>query len=264
MEWIESWRDLPDRLRGAVTAMGAFDGVHLGHQAVIAEAAAVARRLAAPLAVLTFDPAPKAYFNPGLASERLMDADQFERALGALGVERIYLLPMKALSQLSSAAFARDVLSEGLAVRHVAVGFDNTFGRDRAGPDVMAAYGRDLGFTTSVTGEVSDDAGAKICSTAVRAALRRGAPHDATRALGRAFAIRGPVTETADGYDLRLDDYIAPRPGRYRVAARLASGERRPGEATILSGALRARLDGPLADVLETELLAFLGDAHSG
>lgn len=267
MEWVEDWKDLPARLRGAAVAMGAFDGVHLGHQAVIAQAAKAAHALGAPLAVLTFDPAPKAYFNPGRAAERLMDADQFERALGALGVERIYLLPMKALSHLSSAEFAQDVLWDGLGVRHVAVGFDNTFGRDRAGPDAMAAYGAALGFTTSIADEVSDAAGDKICSTAVRQAIRQGEPQAAQRALGRAFAIRGERLEAdADGYSQRLGDYIAPRPGRYAVAARLAGETRQLGQATIAGDRMQVRLaDGqtPSVAVLETELLAFLGAAES-
>ncbi|WP_176695903.1 adenylyltransferase/cytidyltransferase family protein [Phenylobacterium immobile] len=263
IEIVCEWRDLPERLRGAVVAMGVFDGVHLGHQAVIAQAAKVARELNAPLAVLTFDPAPKAFFNPDRACERLMDSSQFESALSALGVERIYLLPMKELSHVSSADFAQQVLRDGLQVRHVAVGFDNTFGCDRAGPEAMAAYGVELGFTTSVAAEVIDGSGAKICSTAVRQALRAGALEDAERALGRVFSIRGDVSAQTDAaYKLTFGDYIAPRPGAYAVRTRLADGVRL-GLADITERTMDVRLaDGdfsPAHRVIETELVAYLG-----
>jgi riboflavin kinase/FMN adenylyltransferase len=264
IEVVYDWRDLPARLRGAVVAMGVFDGVHLGHQAVIAQAAERARELGAPLAVLTFDPAPKAYFNPDRASERLMDHAQFEAALSAMGVERIYLLSMKALSHVTSADFAREVLRDGLAVRHVAVGFDNTFGCDRAGPEAMADYGAQYGFTTSIASEVMDATGEKVCSTAVRQALRRGAPDEAERALGRAFAVRGAASaQTKDGYRVTLNDYVTPASGAYAIRARLATGERRSGVAQISDGAMQVRLsEGAASVVVETELVAFLGMAN--
>jgi riboflavin kinase/FMN adenylyltransferase len=123
------WRDLPEALRGASVAVGAFDGVHRGHQAVIAGAKAAAERLGAPLGVVSFDPHPRRWFQPEAAPFRLMTADQMARALAPLGVDILYLLPFDGeMAGMSDADFAEQVLAQGLGVRHAAVGVDFTFG----------------------------------------------------------------------------------------------------------------------------------------
>src|SRR5690606_22064722 len=149
---ITGWTELRDADRGAAVAMGNFDGVHRGHQQVIALAARAAGELGAPLGVITFDPHPRVYFRPGEPAFRLMKPDQQARALEALGVEILYVLPLDAaLAGMTDREFATRVLHEGLGARHVAVGFDNTFGKGRSGnPDTMRAYGRELGFGVSV------------------------------------------------------------------------------------------------------------------
>ena len=96
VEVIRGWRDLPASQRGAAVAVGAFDGVHRGNQAVIASARAAAQRLGAPLAVVSFDPHPRRLFQPEAAPFRLMTADQMARALAPLGVDRLYLIPFDA------------------------------------------------------------------------------------------------------------------------------------------------------------------------
>ena len=90
MEIVRDWRGPPATLKGAAVAIGAFDGVHRGHQAVIAEARAAAERLGAPLGVVSFDPHPRRWFQPDAEPFRLMSTDQMARALAGQGVQRLY------------------------------------------------------------------------------------------------------------------------------------------------------------------------------
>src|ERR1700742_4045206 len=158
---IRGWRDLPAEDRGAAVAMGNFDGVHRGHQQVIALAAKAAGELRCPLGVITFDPHPRVYFRPDEPAFHLMKPDQQARALEALGVDILYVLPLgPELAQMTDREFATKVLHEGLGARHVAVGFDNSFGKGRTGsPQTMQAYGAEMGFGVSVAEAVEDSAG---------------------------------------------------------------------------------------------------------
>ena len=192
MRIVRSWKGLEAVDRGAAVALGNFDGVHRGHQHVIALAAKAAGELKAPLGVVSFDPHPRRIFQPDAPAFRLMKAGQQERALAALGVDVLYLLPFDAeLANLTDRAFAEEVLHRGLGVRHVAVGFDISFGKNRTGsPETMAAYGREMGFGVSIAA-AAGDAGQdeKYSSTGVRDALREGRPELAAHILGRPFAI---------------------------------------------------------------------------
>jgi riboflavin kinase/FMN adenylyltransferase len=278
---IRGWTELTDADRGAAVAMGSFDGVHKGHQRVIALAARAAKDLGVPLGVITFDPHPRAWFRPGEPAFRLMKFDQQARALEALGVDILYVLPWDAeLANMSDREFAARVLHEGLGARHVAVGFDNSFGKDRTGtPQTMRQYGEELGFGVSVAEEVTDGEGDKYSSTAVREALREGRPEEAQRVLGRPFAIEGAVQRGRQlgrklGFptaNVPLDDYVVPRFGVYATRTRLQDGRRLPGVANIgvnptVEGITRPLLEVWLFDfdediydqVIETDLIAFL------
>ena len=149
---IRGWKDLPAGDRGAALAMGSFDGLHRGHQQVIALAAQAAAELGVPAGVITFDPHPRVYFRPGEPAFRLMRPDQQARVLESLGIDNLYVLPLDPeLANMSDRQFADRVLHQGLGARHVAVGFDNSFGKDRTGsPESMRQYGRELGFGVSV------------------------------------------------------------------------------------------------------------------
>lgn len=278
---ITGWKGLPPEDRGAAVAMGAFDGVHRGHQKVIALAHDAARRLGRPLGVITFDPHPRAYFRPDEPTFRLMKPDQQARALEALGVDILYVLPWDpTLADMTDREFAAEVLHEGLGARHVAVGFDNSFGKGRTGtPDTMRRYGEELGFGVSVAEEVTDASGEKFSSTAVRDALRDGRPEEAARILGRPFAIEGEVVRGRQlgrklGYptaNVALDDYVVPRFGVYATRTRLPDGRKLAGVANIgvnptVEGVIAPRLEVWLFDfdediydqVIETDLVAFL------
>lgn len=280
IEIIHGWTALDDDQRGASVALGNFDGVHLGHRAVIGQAAAAARALNVPSGVVSFEPHPRRWFQPDAEPFRLTTIGQQARALEALGVERLYLLPFDAtMASLSDEAFARFVLAEGLGVRHVAVGFDITFGKGRTGsPERLAAYGRDLGFTVSVTDALCSSEGSKLSSSAVREALMGARPDQAAAILGRPFAIEGEVvhgdkrgrTIGVPTANVRLGDYVRPAYGVYATRTRLPDGRVLDGVANL---GVRPMFQAPepllevwlfdfaediYGQVIETELIAWL------
>ncbi len=283
MKILKTWKDLAPQDRGASVALGNFDGVHRGHQSVIALAARAAQAGGGKLGVISFDPHPRRIFQPDAPAFRLMSADQQARALAALGVDLFYVLPFDAeMASLSDAEFARQVLHEGLGVRNVAVGFDISFGKGRTGsPATMKTYGQTLGFGVSVAEAVGEAQGAKFSSSAVRDALRDGQPEVAARILGRPFAIEGMVEHGRQlgrklGFptaNVALSDYVTPRFGVYATRTRLPDGREIAGVANIgisptVDGVTAPRLEVWLFDfdediydqVIETDLVAFLRD----
>jgi riboflavin kinase/FMN adenylyltransferase len=277
---IHGWRDLDPGAQGGALALGNFDGVHRGHQQVIAGAAKAAAALPAPLGVITFEPHPRRWFQPDAEPFRLMTLEQQARALEALGVERLHVLPFEAeLAAMSDEAFAEQVLHQGLAARHVAVGFDITFGAGRSGdPETMRRYGERFGFGVSVAPRIDAPDGVKLSSSAVRAALAAGRPEAAAVILGRPFAIEG-VVQHGDkrgrtiGFptaNILLGDYVQPAFGVYATRSRLPDGREITGVANLgrrptVEGT-EARLEVWLFDfdedlygvTLETDLVSFL------
>lgn len=276
---VHGWKHLDPADRGASVALGNFDGVHLGHQAVIGMAADAARDKGCPLGVITFDPHPRRLFHPDEPSFRLMTLDQQARALEALGVDRFYVLNFDfEMASFSDREFAQFVLHEGLGVNHVAVGFDISFGKGRTGsPALMKAYGEAFGFGVSVAEAVGEGEG-KYSSTGVRDALRDGHPDAAAAILGRPFAIEGVVRRGQQlgrqlGFptaNVFMADYVTPRLGVYATRTRLPDGRLLPGVANIgnnpTTGEVETRLEVWIFDfdedlygqVIETELHAFL------
>lgn len=224
-------------------AIGAFDGVHRGHQAVIAAARAEAKALSAPLGVVTFEPHPRRWFQSGAAPFRLMMPDQMARALEPLGVERLYSLPFDAeMAGLSDTDFSRRVLSDGLGVRHVAVGFDFSYGKGRTGsPRSLCQQGEALQFGVTVVDRFDDSDGLKLSSSAVREALHAGDMARAAAILGRPFAIRGEVihgdkrgrTIGVPTANIAMADYMRPAYGVYATRTRLADGQWYDGVANL-------------------------------
>ena len=277
---VTDWRDLPQDLRGAAVAIGAFDGVHRGHQAVIAAARQAADSLGAPLAVVSFAPHPRRWFQPDAVPFRLMTIDQMVRALAPLGVERLYLLAFDAdMAAMTDEQFAVEVLAgpqaaqgalghqNGLGIRHAAVGFDFTYGKGRSGsPEGLRRHGEQLGFTVSVIDRLDDPDGLKLSSSAVREALKAGDMARASAILGRPFAIQGEVvhgekrgrTIGVPTANVRLGDYMRPAYGVYATRTRLADGRVIDGVANL---GIRPmfEIEEPL---LEVWLLDFSGDLY--
>ncbi len=237
---IEGWRGL-DPTEGGSVALGNFDGVHRGHRQVIATAAKHARALSAPLGVVTFEPHPQRWFQPDGEPFRLTNTDQLGRLLDGMGVDRLYVLPFNGeMAEMSDKTFARDVLALALGVKHVAAGFDVTFGRGRAGDAAkLAAYGERFGFGVDIASPLTDAQGLKCSSSAVRQALRDGRMEDAAKMLGRPFALEGVVVHgnklgRTIGFptaNILMEDYVRPAFGIYAARTRLADGREVPGVA---------------------------------
>ncbi|MFC7378486.1 bifunctional riboflavin kinase/FAD synthetase [Brevundimonas sp. GCM10030266] len=280
MQIVRGWRDLPAAQRGAAVAIGAFDGVHRGHQAVIALAREAAARLGVPLAVVSFDPHPRRWFQPEAAPFRLMTPDQMARALEPLGVDRLYLLPFDGeMAAMTDEQFAREVLGDGLGIAHAAVGFDFTFGKGRTGsPEALRRYGETAGFTVSVAERLDDADGLKLSSSAVREALKAGDMTRAAAILGRPFVVEGEVihgdkrgrTIGVPTANVSLGGYMRPAYGVYATRTRLPDGRLIDGVANLGVRPMYPTED-PLLEVwlfdfnedlygqtVETELFAFL------
>jgi riboflavin kinase/FMN adenylyltransferase len=277
---VERWRELPPEARGAAVALGEFDGVHLGHRAVIALAADAAKAKSAPLGIISFDPHPRRFFQPDAEPFELMTRGQQARALGALGADLLYVIAFdEPLAHMSDEAFAREVLARGLGARHVAAGFDITFGWGRTGnPAALERYGEAFGFSVSIAPKLGDEDSAKYSSTAVREALKAGRPERAAEILGRPFAMEGMVVEgqhlgRALGFptaNVSAGAYVRPKLGSYATRTRLADGRVFPGVANFgenpATGRVEARLETHLFDfdedlygqTIETELIGFI------
>ena len=195
-------------------------------------------------------------------------------------MKRLYVLPFDAeLAAMSDAEFATQVLHDGLGARHVAVGFDITFGAGRSGdPGAMVRYGEQLGFSVSVATRIDSPEGVKLSSSAVREALAAGRPDVAAAILGRPFAIEG-VVQHGDkrgrtiGFptaNILLGDYVRPVFGVYATRTRLPDGREIPGVANLgrrpTVGGTEERLEVWLFDLnedlygqtLETGLIHFI------
>jgi riboflavin kinase/FMN adenylyltransferase len=257
--------------RGAAIALGNFDGLHKGHQAVIAAARAAGAALGAPLGAAVFDPHPRRFFAPDAEPFRIMSDSVRDRLVEQeQGVEILYRIPFdQALSSMDDRAFARMVLAEDLGVAHVAVGADYRFGRDRVGDaESLARLGRELGFGVSVVGPVGDGGTERVSSSAIRAAIRDGDMAEAARLMTRPWIVDGVVERGgrrghAIGFptaNMSLGELVRPKLGVYAVTARIdGETEERLGVANI---GRRPTFGGDVDERLETHLFDFKGDLY--
>lgn len=269
MDLFDRYWDIPPHARGSVVALGNFDGVHRGHQAVIAaaRAAADARSLAA--AALTFEPHPRAFFAPDAPPFRLTPPRLKAERLGALGLDLLYVADFDAaLAGLSAEDFARQVLAERLAARHVVVGDDFRFGQGRAG-DVAALtrFGDALGFSVEALAPVGGEA--VYSSSAAREALRDGRPEAAAEILGAWHRIEGRVEEGDRrgrelGYptaNLALDGVLLPAFGVYAARVDVRDGARAGRYDGVASLGVRPQFNKTVPN-FETHLFDFSGDLY--
>jgi riboflavin kinase/FMN adenylyltransferase len=262
-------------------ALGNFDGVHGGHQAVIAAAA----DQGLPLAAAVFDPHPRRFFQPDALPFQLQTSAQRARALAHCGVQELFEIPFdRALSQLNDREFAASILRDQIAARHVSVGADFRFGTGRTGDvESLRRLGAAFGFGVTAVAPVRHD-DVRYSSTAIRDAIVRGAMKEAAVLLSRPWAVEGAVQRGFQrGRDLgfataniALGDYVRPRLGIYAVRVDLGDGVWLPGVASVgvnpTVGALPEPLleahlfdfDAELYDrVIEVQMIAFLRDeAH--
>lgn len=277
MRIFRHYRDIPASCRGAVVAMGNFDGFHRGHQAVIAEAGHLARRLGVPLAVLTTEPHPRNFFNPDLEPFRLTPFASKSRHLEAFGVDVLVVLSFDAaLAHMSAQDFVLDVLKGGLGVSHVVVGYDYRFGQGRGGGvDVLRWMGEmeDFGVTVmppiGQQGALAPGDNLAFSSSKIREALKAGDVRAATRALGHWWSIEAGVSQgdrrgrTIDfpTINLPLDEYMKPRLGVYAVRVNLAEGPHAGCYDGVANIGRRPTFDGEDI-VLEAHIFNFSGDIY--
>lgn len=258
---------LPASGRGGILAIGNFDGVHRGHQAVIAAARKVADTQGAPLGVMVFDPHPRVFFAPDTPPLRLTQLQTRARLLAEAGADFTLALPFTAeMAARTPAQFIDDILRDALDVRGVVVGHDFRFGKGRAGTtDDLAAAG---GFEViTIDAQTPDEKDAPpYSSSAIRAALQAGRPREAAAQLARTWTIEG-VVETGDrrgqtiGFptaNIALGDYLRPAFGVYAVRVETGDGTRLEGVANL---GLRPTF-GTDAPRLEVHLFDFDGDLY--
>lgn len=271
MRIIRDYTYLDPALRGASVAIGNFDGVHLGHQAVIGQARAAGEKVGAPLGLLTFEPHPREYFAPDAPPFRLMSPEARAHRLEKLGVERLYELNFNAaLSALSPEAFARDVISNGLGLKHVVVGADFCFGKGRAGnAEDLRRFGKELGFGTTIAELLEGESG-QVSSTAIRNALSEGRPREAARMLGHWHRIDGPVIGGEQrgrhlGYptaNMSIEGLHPPRFGVYAVLVDVLNGPHAGHYHGAASLGVRPMFNGEVPNI-ETFIFDFSGDLYS-
>lgn len=180
--------------RGAAAAIGNFDGVHIGHRAVIDLTRQAAEAADAPLGIMTFEPHPRSYFSNDPKPFRLMNAEAKANRLAKLGVQKLYEVPFNAaLAGLTPRDFAQTIIADQLGLAHVVVGADFCFGKGRAGTvKELQAFGAEMGFGVTIAPIVAIDT-ANVSSTAIRQALTDGNPRDAAAMLGHWHRIEGEV-----------------------------------------------------------------------
>ncbi len=235
MRLLRHYQEIPDDCRGAVITIGNFDGVHRGHQAVLERTRAIAAECSAPAAVMAFEPHPRRYFQPDAAPFRLTSLREKTRLLEAAGVDILMAYPFdRDMAGMAAEVFVHEILVGALSARHIVVGYDFQFGKNRSGDiGLLREMGRKEGFGVTVIEPVATQDGA-YSSSRVRQCLRDGDPRAAADLLGHYWVVEGRVREgdrrgrqlgfpTAN---LSLHEYVLPRFGGYVVRADiLTSGE---------------------------------------
>ncbi|MGB3738898.1 MAG: bifunctional riboflavin kinase/FAD synthetase [Pontixanthobacter sp.] len=268
MRWLDHREPVPEPLRGAIVALGNFDGFHAGHQAVAGEAIRWAREEGRPAIVATFDPHPVRFFKPQVEPFRLTTLEQRQELYLAAGATAMLVFHFDAeLAATSAEDYIGEILGQRIGAAGVVTGEDFTFGHKRGGDvRVLKDIGARVDIDTRVVGPVGAE-DAVISSSRIRAALRDGDPQTAARLLTRPFAIRG-IVQHGDkrgreiGYptaNLSIESYLRPKFGIYAVTGRiLATGEELKGAANI---GIRPQFTPP-KELLEPYFFDFSGDLY--
>ena len=267
MRWLDHRNPVPDPLRGAIIALGNFDGFHRGHQAVAGEAIAWAKAEGRPSIIATFDPHPVRFFRPETPPFRLTTLEQRQELYIAAGATAMLVFHFDGeLAGTSAERFITEILIDRFGAHGVVTGGDFTFGQGAKGNvDLLRTFGGDRGLASRTVAAVEEDG--VISSSRIREALRRGDCETATELLSRPFAIRG-VVEHGDkrgreiGYptaNLHIESYLRPRYGIYAVTGRiLSTGQDLKGAANI---GIRPQFEPP-KELLEPYFFDFSGDLY--
>ena len=267
MTFVRGLRNLHSLEEKSVVTIGSFDGVHIGHQAILRQVKEASQRLQIPSVVMTFEPQPREFFSAERAPARLMRLREKIDTLSGMGVDRVLCLQFnRQLRNLSAVDFVDQVLVGGLGVKHLIVGDDFHFGCDRRGDFAMLIeQGKSRGFVVNDR-ETVEIEGRRVSSTLVREFVEQGDFVRAAELLGRPFAISGVV-----GYgqqlgrelgfptaNVQLNRFSAPLSGVFAVKVNVA-GKLYRGAANV---GLRPTVGDLLKPILEVHLLDFAGDLY--
>jgi riboflavin kinase/FMN adenylyltransferase len=268
MRWLDHRETVPDALRGAIIALGNFDGFHKGHQAVAGETISWAHAEGRPSIIATFDPHPVRFFKPDVPPFRLTTLEQRQELYLAAGATAMLVFHFDSeLAGTSAEDFITEILIDRFGAHGVVTGGDFTFGQGAKGNvELLRSFGGANGLQSRVVDVVEDDS-ETVSSSRIREALRDGDPQLAAKLLTRPFAIRG-IVEHGDkrgrelGYptaNLVIDNYLRPKYGIYAVTGRiLSTGEMLEGAASV---GIRPQFEPP-KELLEPYFFDFSGDLY--
>ena len=234
MRVFRTWSNVPPQLKGGVIVLGNFDGLHLGHQAVLARALEIGKANKTSVAVMTFEPHPRAFFKSEGDAFRLCPFRMKARLIAAMGIDCLYVQTFnQKFSETSAEKFVEEVLVKGLDISHVVVGYDYVFGHKRRGNvEVLRNLTEKLDFEVTAVEKMKFDSGVRFSSTNIRKHLKNGECEDAAKLLGRYWEIEGRVVKGDQrgrllGFptaNLPYKDYLHPRKGVYAVRAGIDCG----------------------------------------
>ena len=260
---------LPAELRGGVVAIGNFDGVHRGHQAVLDRAIDTAHELGEPVLALTFEPHPRAFFRPGEPLFRLTPPPLKARIMAKLGLDAVVELPFDAgLAATSAPEFVRRILCDGLGARLVVTGRDFRFGKAREGGSAfLVEQGERHGFDVALVDALCDEGCETVSSTRIRALLAAGDVTEAAGLLGYRFTVEAEVSHGRKlgrtlGFptaNMALPETTAMRHGIYAVRLRRPDGALHD---AVASFGRRPTVEANGRVLLETFLFDFAGDLY--
>ncbi len=261
--------DLPHDLRGSVVAIGNFDGVHRGHQAVLERALSEAQTLTVPALALTFEPHPRSVFNPEQPLFRLTPPQMRARLLQAMGFSAVIEQPFsRDFASLGADEFVNEVLVQDLAACHVVTGYDFHFGKNRQGtPDYLKRMGAEHGFGVTCVDAFCDEGADLISSSRIRSLLAEGDVAQAAGLLGYRYSVLAEVSHGKKlgrqlGFptaNMALAPETSLRHGIYAVRLRRSDGSLRDGVASF---GRRPTVDDDGAPLLETYVFDFSGDLY--
>ena len=268
MQLIRGLYNVPEAFKGCVATIGNYDGIHRGHQRVLAQVRELAKSKRAPSLIISFEPTPLEFFRPDVAPARLTRFREKYRLLKACGLDGfLHLRFNRHFAQLSPEEFILEILVRGIAVDSLVVGDDFRFGRDRGGDfDTLSQAGAKHGFEVSRVATIESDEGTRISSSAIRSCLASGELEDAAQMLGRPYSMTGRVIRGQElgrtlGYptaNLELHRRNCPLQGIYAVRVHGVGGDPLSGVSSL---GTRPTVGGETL-LLETHIFDFDDDIY--
>ncbi len=265
----EKKNPLPENLKGGVTAIGNFDGVHRGHQTVLNRALELAQSRGVPALVLTFEPHPRTVFNPDKPVFRLTPAPVRAQVLEAMGFHSVIEYPFdREFASRSAEEFVRSILVDWLGATEVVTGFDFHFGKGReGGPAFLMEAGKRNGFGVTLVDAFRDEGAEVVSSSRIRRLLAEGDVAQAAGLLGYRFTVEAEVIKGQQlgrtlGYptaNMALAPEAELKPGIYAVRLRRADGSLHDGVASF---GYRPTVTEDGAPLLETYVFDFAGNLY--